>query len=82
MTSFKKVQSEDFKEIKKGLKKLYNVIEYSSNDHSVIENFDVAVLGSKFTISYYKTRTLLLQGDGKLDDFKIVVRFINHILGS
>jgi len=80
LTSFKKVTPEAFAEIKQGLKKLFKISEYSTNDSTVIENFDIVSLGSKFPVTYYKTGTLLIQGDDSLDDFQQSIRFIKYSL--
>ena len=82
MASFKNVNVADFEEIKTGLKKLFNITPYPSNDESVIESFDIVSLGSKFSITYYKTGTLLVQGDDSHEDFLIIIRFIEYSLES
>jgi len=82
MTSFKNVNVADFEEIKTGLKKLFNITPYPSTDESVIESFDIVSLGVKFSITYYKTGTLLVQGDDSHEDFLIIIRFIEYSLES
>ncbi len=82
MVSFKSVSSEDFEEIKSGLKKLFNIIPYPSNDQSILESFDIVSLGFKISITYYKTGTLLVQGDESHEDFQIIIRFIEFYLES
>ncbi len=82
MASFKNVNAAGFEEIKTGLKKLFNITPYPSNDESVIESFDIVSLGFKFSITYYKTGTLLVQGDETHEDFQIIIRFIEFYLES
>ena len=82
MASFKNVNAAGFEEIKTGLKKLFNITPYPSNDESVIESFDIVSLGFKFSITYYKTETLLVQGDETHEDFQIIIRFIEFYLES
>ena len=82
MTSFKNVNVADFEEIQTGLKKLFNITPYPSSDESVIESFDIVYLGVKFSITYYKTGTLLVQGDDSHEDFLIIIRFIEYSLES
>ncbi len=82
MASFKNVSSEDFEEIKTGLKKLFNITPYPSDDQSILESFDIVSLGFKISVTYYKTRTLLIQGDELHEDFQIAVRFIEFSLES
>ena len=82
MTSFKNVNVADFEEIKTGLKNLFSITPYPSTDESVIESFDIVSLGSKFSITYYKTGTLLVQGDDSHEDFLIIIRFIEYSLES
>jgi len=82
MTSFKNVNVADFEEIQTGLKKLFNITPYPSSDESVIESFDIVSLGVKFSITYYKTGTLLVQGDDSHEDFLIIIRFIEYSLES
>ena len=78
MVSFKNVQPDAFKGIKQGMKQIFRISEYPIDDENVIENFDIVSLGSKFTISYYKTGTLLLQGDETSDDFQLVERYLRY----
>ena len=70
MASFKNVNAAGFEEIKIGLKKLFNITPYPSNDESVIESFDIVSLGFKFSITYYKTGTLLVQGMKHMRTFR------------
>ncbi len=80
MVSFKNVNAADFEEIKTGLNKLLKITPYPSGDESVIEAFDIVSLGSKFSVTYYKTGTLLVQGDESHEDFQLAVRFIEFSL--
>jgi hypothetical protein len=82
MTSFKNVDTNDFEEIKKGLKKLFKITSYPTDDQLIIETFDIISLGSKFSVIYYKTGTLLIQGDESLEDFQLAKRFIEFSLES
>jgi len=82
MTSFKNVNVADFEEIKTGLKNLFSITPYPSTDESVIESFDIVSLGFKFSFTYYKTGTLLVQGDDSHEDFLIIIRFIEYSLES
>jgi len=79
-TSFKKVTPEKFSKIKKGLKKLFQVTPYQSNDPNISERFEIVKTGAKFPVSYYKKGTLLIQGDESLDDFQRVIKFIEFSL--
>ena len=80
MTSFKKISPDTFAEIKQGLKKLFKVTEFQSNDPAIIESFEIVSMGAKFPVSYYKTGTLLIQGDKKLDEYKRAIDFIEYSL--
>ncbi len=82
MVSFKNVNAAHFEEIKTGLEKLFNIIPYPSNDQSILESFDIVSLGFKISITYYKTGTLLVQGNESHEDFQIAVRFIEFSLES
>ncbi len=79
-TSFKKVIPKNFSKIKQGLKKLFNVTPYQSDDPNVSERFEIVITGAKFPVSYYKNGTLLIQGDKSLEGFKQVIKFIKHTL--
>jgi len=78
--SFKKVTPKKFSEIKQGLQKLFKIISYQSNDPNIAKSFDIISLGSKFPVSYYKTGTLLIQGDKSLDDFQRIIKFVKYTL--
>ena len=79
-TSFKKITPEKFLEIKQGLKKLFKVTAYHSNDPHISERFEIVKKGAKFPVSYYKKGTLLIQGDKSLEGFKQVIKFIEFSL--
>ena len=80
MVSFKNVNTKDYVKIKRGLKKLVKIIPCPSDDKSVIETFDIVSLGFKFPVTYYKTKTLLVQGDTSHKDFKRAIEFIKYSL--
>ena len=80
MVSFKNIKTSDYEKIKRDLKKLFKITPYPSNDQSVIETFDIVSLGYKFPVTYYKTKTLLIQGDVSHQDFKRAIEFIEYSL--
>ena len=80
MVSFKNVNTKDYVKIKRGLKKLFKTIPCTSNNKSVIETFDIVSLDSKFPVTYYKTKTLLVEGDASNKDSKQVIEFIQDSL--
>ena len=80
MVSFKNIKTSDYAKIKRGLKKLFKITPYPSNDHSIIETFDIVSWGYKSPVTYYKTKTLLVQGDESHEDFKRSIEFIKYSL--
>lgn len=82
LTTFKKVSEEKFKEIKTGLKKISKISVYPVNGPSILANFDIISLGSKFPVIYYTTGTLLVQGDETNPDLKKALEFIRYCLES
>jgi len=79
-TSFKKVTPEKFLEVKQGLKKLFQVTRYQSNDPNISERFEITKTGAKFHVLYYKKGTLLIQGDESLEGFNKVIKLIEFSL--
>jgi len=73
MVSFKNVNTKDYVKIKRGLKKLVKIIPCP-------KTFDIVSLGFKFPVTYYKTKTLLVQGDASNKDSKRAIEFIQYSL--
>jgi hypothetical protein len=80
MVSFKNIDRKDYGKIKRGLKKLVKITPCPSADKSIIETFDIVSLGFKFPVTYYKTKTLLVQGDESNKDYKKSIEFIQSTL--
>jgi hypothetical protein len=76
MVSFKNVNTKDYGKIKRGLKKLVKITPCPSDDKSIIETFDIVSLSFKFPVTYYKTKTLLVNGDESNQDYKRAIEFI------
>jgi len=79
LTSFNNVTVKDYGKIKRILKKSFKTIPCLSDSRSVIETFDIVSDNSKFPITYYKTKTLQIQGDS-FNDSKKVIELIQNIL--
>jgi hypothetical protein len=80
MVSFKNVNTKDYRKIKRGLKKQFKTFPCTSNDRSIIETFDIVSFDSKFPVTYYKTKILLVQGDLSNKHSKPVIEFIQESL--
>ena len=79
LTSFNNVTVKDYGKIKRGLKKSFKTIPCLSDNRSVIETFDIILADSKFPITYYKTKKLLIQEDSS-NNSKKVIEVIQNIL--
>lgn len=51
-----------------------------SNNKSIIETFDIISSNSKFPVTYYKTKKLLVEGDVSNKETKLVIEFIQENL--
>lgn len=79
MTSFDNVTLKDYGKIKRSLKKSFKTIPCLSDNRMVIETFDIVLSGSKFPITYYKSKTLQIKEDSS-DNLKKVIEVIQSVL--
>ena len=70
MTRFDDVNEKNYVKTKRGLKKSFKIIPCLSDNRSIIETFDVISTNSKFTITYFKTKTLEINEDSSKDSKK------------
>lgn len=63
MARFDNVSIKDYAKIKRALKKSFKTIPCLSDNRLVIETFDVLLTGSKFPITYFKSKKLEISDD-------------------
>lgn len=80
IVSFDNVNTKDYGKIKRGLKKSFKIMHCVSNNKSIIETFDIISSNSKFPVTYYKTKKLLVEGDASNKETKLVIEFIQENL--
>ena len=80
MISFDNVNTKDYGKIKRGMKKSFKIMHCISNNKSIIDTFDIITSNSKFPVTYYKTKKLLVEGDASNKETKSVIEFIKYNL--
>ena len=80
IVSFDNVNTKDYGKIKRGLKKSFKTMHCTSNNKLIIETFDIISSKSKFPVTYYKTKKLLVEGDTSNKETKAVIEFIQDNL--
>ena len=72
MASFNNVPLKDYGKIKRSLKKSFKTIPCLSDNRSVVETFDIVLMDSKLSITYYKTKTLQISEDSSNNSKKVI----------